>query len=58
MKLNGKKNPNYQSVPELKFIEPNLWLDKFKIDKDEEMYFLIKDLEKLDFLKNPQKYDW
>ena len=56
--IKWQKNPNYQSVPELKFIEPNLWLDKFKIEKDKEMYFLTKDLEKLDFLKNPQKYDW
>ena len=57
-KIKWQKNSNYKDIPEIKFIKPNLWLDKFKIEKDKEMYFLTKDLEKLDFLKNPQKYNW
>jgi len=56
--IKWQKNPNYENIPELKFIEPNLWLDKFKIDKYKEIYFLINNLKKLDFLKNPQKYEW
>ena len=52
------KNKNYKKVPELKFEEANQRLEQFKIDKDIEMYNLIKDLSKLDFLKNPQKYNW
>ncbi len=57
-KLNGLKNENYIDTPELKFLSPNLWLEKFGIDKNKEMYSLIEDLNKLDFLKNPQKYNW
>jgi glucose-6-phosphate isomerase len=52
------KNKTYIDVPELRFQEPNRWLDKFKIDKETELYSLVKDLKKLDFLKNPQKYNW
>ncbi len=52
------KNENYDYIPELKFLEPNLWLEKFGIDKNKEMYDLIEDLNKLDFLKNPQDYEW
>ena len=52
------KNENYNNVPELKFLEPNLWLDKFGIDKNKKIYSLINNLNKLDFLKNPQNYKW
>ncbi len=56
--INWVKNKNYDLVPDLRFKEPNLWLDKFNIDKNKEMYHLVNDLKKLDFLKNPGKYDW
>lgn len=56
--INWVKNKNYNLIPDLKFIEPNLWLDKFNIDKDKPMYHLVNNLEKLDFLKNPEKYNW
>jgi len=52
------KNENYKNIPELKFIEPNQRLEQFRINKNEEIYNLIKDLSKLDFLKNPQNYEW
>ena len=52
------KNKNYIDIPELKFLEPNLWLEQFDIDKNEEIYSLINNLNKLDFLKNPQNYNW
>lgn len=51
------KNEHYSSVPALKFLEPNLWLDKFNIEK-RNMYQLFETPKKLDFLKNPQKYQW
>ncbi len=52
------KNPNYQDIPELRFEEPNQWIKKLKIDKKEEIYSLIKNIKKLDFLKKPQDYKW
>ncbi|MFH1461208.1 MAG: glucose-6-phosphate isomerase family protein [Patescibacteria group bacterium] len=52
------KSPNYQDVPELKFLPANRLLEKFKIEKDQDIYTLAKDLKKLNFLKNPQKYEW
>lgn len=57
-KVEWQKNPRYQDIPELKFLEPNRWLEQFGITKGEKMYSLIKDLKKLDFLKNPQNYEW
>ena len=56
--INWVKNENYTSIPSLKKIPADRWLDKFKIPVGEEMYQLVKDLSKLDFLKNPQKYSW
>ena len=59
--INWLKNDNYQSVPPLKIFQAtdfvNLLL-KLAIDPSKEMYRLVDDLEKLDFLKSPQKYDW
>jgi len=52
------KNENYDYIPELKFLSPNLWLEKFGIDKNKNIYSLVEDLNKLDFLKNPQKCNW
>ena len=56
--IKWEKNPNYQDIPELRFQEPNRLIDKFNIDQDKNMYFLVSDLKKLDFLKNPQNYSW
>ncbi|MFH0907104.1 MAG: glucose-6-phosphate isomerase family protein, partial [bacterium] len=52
------KNKNYTDIPELKFLEPNLWLNQFNIEKETKIYELVKDMTKLEFLKKPQKYDW
>lgn len=52
------KNKNYFQVPELKFKEPNLYLEELQIEKHIDMYQLVNNLEKLDFLKNPQNYNW
>jgi len=51
------KNPNYSSIPELRFVQPNN-LAQFGIPQDQPMYRLVNDLTKLDFLKNPQNYSW
>lgn len=55
--INWVKNQNYSSLPELRFVEPNN-LSQFGIDQDQPMYHLVNNLEKLDFLKNPQNYSW
>lgn len=52
------KNENYSGIPPLKFLEPNLGLEKFGITKEEKLYDLIKTPEKLNFLKTPQDYEW
>ena len=59
--INWIKNENYRDVPELKIYRAknfDEFLRQFKIDPDEPMYNLVNKLEKLDFLKNPQKYNW
>ncbi len=55
--INWVRNKNYSSVPELRFVEPNN-LSQFGIPQDQPMYYLVNNLEKLDFLKNPQNYSW
>lgn len=57
-KISWIKNKNYSSIPELKFLEANQLLDEFKIKKEESLYNLVNDLDKLDFLKAPEKYQW
>ncbi|HDD35888.1 MAG TPA: glucose-6-phosphate isomerase [Archaeoglobus veneficus] len=47
------KNENYKSIPEIRFAKPNY---DFLIEKDVEMYELVKNIEKLEFLWKPSKY--
>jgi len=56
--VNWLRNKNYTAIPPLKSLAANLWLEKFGIAQEEEMYHLVKDLSKLDFLKRPEKYSW
>ena len=51
------KNPSYESIPSLKFDQPNNFYN-FKIQKNQPLYKLVDNLDKLDFLKHPQKYEW
>jgi len=51
------KNSNYTSIPEIKFEEPNKFYN-FNLEQSQPLYQSIKNLNKLDFLKNPQKYNW
>lgn len=49
------KNENYKDIPELRFEEPNRLTKQFNIEKEA---ILDLSLEKLEFLKSPQNYEW
>lgn len=49
------KNPNYQKVPPIRELQPANY-PELGLDKEKEMYGLVNNLEKLDFLKSPQNY--
>lgn len=49
------KNENYSYVPPLRFLKPTNFQD-LGLDKEVNMYNLINDLKKLDYLNNPQNY--
>lgn len=51
------KNPSYESIPSLKFDQSNNFYN-FKIQKNQPLYKLVNNLDKLDFLKHPQRYEW
>jgi glucose-6-phosphate isomerase len=51
------KNSSYVLIPEIRFKEANEFYN-FNIEKTQPLYKLITDLNKLDFLKSPQKYEW
>lgn len=51
------KNENYSQVPPIQFIGPNNFYE-FDIKPNQSIYDLISTPEKLDFLKQPQKYNW
>jgi glucose-6-phosphate isomerase len=51
------KNENYESIPDLRFEEPNNFYG-FDLNKEEPIYKSINNLEKLNFLIEPQKYEW
>jgi len=55
--INWVKNENYENIPELKFAQPNNFYD-LNLKKDESIYNLVNDFKKLDFLNNPQNYNW
>src|SRR4030042_4360623 len=59
--INWEKNNNYSNVPKLKICDAkdfNYLLEQFGIDPNTPMYDLVNSIDKLDFLKNPQKYEW
>jgi len=48
------KNDHYEEVPDIRFLQPeDTWPIGLKLSKDVEMYELLKEPEKLDFLINP-----
>lgn len=55
------KNTNYASVSDLKIHQAadfNNLIGRFGINPAKPMYELVNEIGKLDFLKNPQKYEW
>lgn len=53
--LRWVKNENYSYVPPLRFLKPTNFSD-IGLVKDVNMYTLARDLKKMDYLNNPQKY--
>jgi glucose-6-phosphate isomerase len=51
------KNENYEKIPDLRFDKPNNFYS-FDLPKDQPIYKLVNNLEKLNFLVEPQKYEW
>ncbi len=49
------KNPNYGDVPEIRFLKPKL-PKELGLKRGEEMYKLVRDLDRLEFLYRPSKY--
>ncbi len=49
------KNPNYGEVPEIRFVRPRI-PKMLGLKRSEEMYKLVKDIGKLEFLLKPSKY--
>ncbi|ADB58287.1 glucose-6-phosphate isomerase family protein [Archaeoglobus profundus] len=49
------RNPNYGEVPDIRFVKPKI-PKELGLRKSEEMYKLVRDLSKLEFLYRPSKY--
>ena len=49
------KNPNYSDVPEVRLVKPKI-PKELGLKRSEEMYKLVRSLEKLEFLYRPSKY--
>jgi len=50
-------NDRYEHLPEIRYLKPTNF-SKLGFQKNKEMYSLIRDVEKLDFLNNPYEFDW
>ncbi len=51
------KNPKYTGVPDIKHLAP-FNVKELGLQKGKEMYGLVRDLHKLEFLTEPQEYGW
>ena len=51
------KNPKYIDLPDIRLFGPTNFKE-IGIERSKEMYGLVKDLSKLEFLTNPQEYGW
>ena len=51
------KNENYQDIPEIRHLKPTN-ISELGYYKNKEMYGLIRDHEKLEYLNKPQEYEW
>jgi len=50
-------NPNYGDVPEIREVEPGSF-NEVGLVRGKEMYGLVRDIGKLDFLNRPQDFGW
>jgi glucose-6-phosphate isomerase, archaeal len=50
-------NDRYEHLPEVRYLKVTN-ISKIGLNKNKEMYGLIRDVKKLDFLNNPQDFDW
>ncbi len=51
------KNTRYSEVPEIRFLKPSNFKE-IGLHKNKEMYALVRDINKLEFLTKPQEYGW
>ncbi len=51
------KNPRYDSVPEIRLLKPP-GIKELGLQKNREMYGLVRDIGNLEFLTKPQEYGW
>jgi glucose-6-phosphate isomerase len=51
------QNKNYKNLPEIQLLNPTN-ISELGYYKNKEMYGLIHDPEKLEYLNQPQKYEW
>jgi glucose-6-phosphate isomerase len=51
------KNPSYDHVPEIRFFEPTNFKE-LGLTRNREMYGLVREIRKLEFLTKPQDYKW
>lgn len=52
------KNKFFSEIAELRTVRPRLPLKRFGLSLDEPIYNILKEAEKLDFLRFPEKYDY
>ena len=51
------QNENYSQIPDIRYLKP-INISKIGFDKSKNMYSLIEDLQKLNYLNKPQDYGW
>ncbi len=51
------KNPRYNDVPEIRELEPTN-IKELGLQRSKEMYGLVRDIKKLEFLTKPHEYGW
>ncbi|MCD6146243.1 MAG: glucose-6-phosphate isomerase [Methanosarcinales archaeon] len=50
-------NPRYENLPEIRFLKPTNYAE-VGLQKNKEMYGLVKQIDKLEYLTKPEGYDW
>jgi len=50
-------NPKYENLPEIRFLKPTNY-SEVGLQKGKEMYGLVREIDMLEYLVNPDGYDW